>query len=34
MALLFLVIAVALIVLGVAFTAMYVLNKQVDQSDR
>jgi len=34
MALLFLVIAVAVVVLGIAFTAMYCLNKVADQSGR
>jgi hypothetical protein len=34
MALLFLVIAVAIVVLGLAFTGMYLLNKAVDKSDR
>jgi hypothetical protein len=34
MQLLLLVIAVAIIVLGLTFTGMYCLNKSVDQSDR
>ena len=34
MALLLLVIAVAICVLGLAFTGMYFLNKSVDQSGR
>jgi hypothetical protein len=34
MALLFLVIGVAVCVLGLAFTGMYLLNKSVDQSGR
>ena len=34
MALLLLVIAVAIVVLGISFTGMYFLNKSVDQSGR
>ena len=34
MALLFLFIAVAIFVLGLAFTGMYCLNKSVDQTGR
>ena len=34
MALLLLVIAVAIVVLGLAFTGMYFLNKSVDDSGR
>jgi hypothetical protein len=34
MALLFLVIAVAIFVLGIAFTGMYLLNRAVDKSNR
>jgi hypothetical protein len=34
MALLFLVIAVAVVVLGLAFVGMYSLNKEVDQNER
>jgi hypothetical protein len=34
MALLMLVIAVAVVVLGISFTGMYLLNKSVDQSGR
>jgi hypothetical protein len=34
MALLFTVIAVALVILGLAFAGIYCLNKAVDQSDR
>jgi hypothetical protein len=34
MALLLLVIAVAIFVLGLAFTGVYLLNKSVDQSGR
>jgi hypothetical protein len=34
MVLLLLVIAVAVVVLGIAFTGMYLLNKSVDQSGR
>jgi uncharacterized protein YneF (UPF0154 family) len=34
MALLLLVIAVAICVLGIAFTGMYLLNRAVDKSNR
>ena len=34
MALLLLVIAVAAVVLGIAFTGMYLLNRAVDKSNR
>jgi hypothetical protein len=34
MQLLFLVIAVAIVVLAISFTGMYYLNRSVDQSDR
>ena len=34
MALLFLVIAVAIVVLGLAFAGMYSLNKDIDQAER